>query len=454
METSYDVKIWGIEVRTGSRSTTYRVRWAVGTRRHTKAAKTKALADSFRSELLSAARRGEAFDIETGLPASRRPPPAAAPGWLQHAQSFLDDSWDRLAPRSRQSIAEALCSITWALLPDQSGRPSAAEVRQVLTMFALTRRQRRSDHMDEDSAATLAWVEGHLPLVDGLTDPALVRATLDRLTKNMDGRTASANTITRRRTVFYSVLSHAVEAGHLPTNPLDAIRWRAPKKQTSLDTRTVINHEQAIRLLDAVAAYEPRGRRYVAFFGCMYYAALRPSEVVALRVGDLVLPETGWGEIHLARSNPAVSLHWTDSQRRQPRQLKHRAAGDVRRVPCAPQLVQLLQAHLDEYAPASEGRVFYSSRGGVLAEAGYTRIWQAARRRGLTELEAASNLTRRPYDLRHAAVSTWLSAGVDATQVAEWAGHSVAVLLRVYAKTVSGGDAISRERISRQLDKE
>ena len=29
------------------------------------------------------------------------------------------------------------------------------------------------------------------------------------------------------------------------------------------------------------------------------------------------------------------------------------------------------------------------------------------------------------YDLRHAAVSTWLNAGVPATQVAEWAGHSV-----------------------------
>lgn len=39
----------------------------------------------------------------------------------------------------------------------------------------------------------------------------------------------------------------------------------------------------------------------------------------------------------------------------------------------------------------------------------------------------------RPHDLRHAAVSTWLN-GVEATRVAEWAGHSVHVLLRVYAK--------------------
>src|SRR5256886_1447471 len=45
-----------------------------------------------------------------------------------------------------------------------------------------------------------------------------------------------------------------------------------------------------------------------------------------------------------------------------------------------------------------------------------------------------SSLAGRPYDLRHAAVSLWLSAGVSPLRVAERAGHSVEVLLRVYAK--------------------
>jgi len=44
--------------------------------------------------------------------------------------------------------------------------------------------------------------------------------------------------------------------------------------------------------------------------------------------------------------------------------------------------------------------------------------------------QGASPLARRPYDLRHAAVSLWLSAGVPPAQVAERAGHSVEVLLR------------------------
>lgn len=60
-------------------------------------------------------------------------------------------------------------------------------------------------------------------------------------------------------------------------------------------------------------------------------------------------------------------------------------------------------------------------------------------------------LAKRPYDLRHACVSTWLNAGVPATQVAEWAGHSVEVLMRVYAKCVYGQEEAARNRIEAAL---
>jgi len=56
-------------------------------------------------------------------------------------------------------------------------------------------------------------------------------------------------------------------------------------------------------------------------------------------------------------------------------------------------------------------------------------------------------LARRPYDLRHAAVSNWLNAGVAPPQVADWAGHSVHVLLRVYAERVSGQQDEAKRRI-------
>jgi len=69
-----------------------------------------------------------------------------------------------------------------------------------------------------------------------------------------------------------------------------------------------------------------------------------------------------------------------------------------------------------------------------------------------TPEEVDSPLARRPYDLRHVCLSTWLNAGVPATQVAAWAGHSVNVLLRVYANCVYGQEEIALRRIEGALD--
>lgn len=44
------------------------------------------------------------------------------------------------------------------------------------------------------------------------------------------------------------------------------------------------------------------------------------------------------------------------------------------------------------------------------------------------------------------AVSTWLSAGVDPATVAEWAGHSLSVLIAIYAACRYGKEVVSRRR--------
>ncbi len=57
-----------------------------------------------------------------------------------------------------------------------------------------------------------------------------------------------------------------------------------------------------------------------------------------------------------------------------------------------------------------------------------------------------------PYDLRHAAVSTWLAAGVPAAEVAEREGHTVDVLLKVYAQCLDGQRSLSNSKITNMLD--
>ena len=65
--------------------------------------------------------------------------------------------------------------------------------------------------------------------------------------------------------------------------------------------------------------------------------------------------------------------------------------------------------------------------------------------------QVASPLAGRPYDLHHAAVSLWLNGGVAATEVANRAGHSVEVLLRVCAKCIDGGEESANRRIDEAL---
>ncbi len=121
-------------------------------------------------------------------------------------------------------------------------------------------------------------------------------------------------------------------------------------------------------------------------------------------------------------------------------------------MPCPPPLTTLLREHLALIRGGPDDFLLRGIQGGPLATITCRRAWDKARRSVLAPHDYQSPLARRPYDLRHACLSTWLNAGVPATQVAEWAGHSVEVLLRVYAKCVDGQDELAKRRIIAALN--
>jgi integrase len=187
-------------------------------------------------------------------------------------------------------------------------------------------------------------------------------------------------------------------------------------------------------------------------FACLYYAAMRPAEAVNLHKADCELPDTGWGRLYLCRTTPEVGKRYTDSgELHDSKGLKHRAEDEVRPVPIPPELVAILRWHISEFGVAPDGRLFRQQNGNVVNSSTYTQVWQAARLIALTPEQVASPLAARPYDLRHAAVSLWLNAGVPAPTVARRAGHSVDVLLRVYANCIDGDEEIANQRISGAL---
>ena len=113
-----------------------------------------------------------------------------------------------------------------------------------------------------------------------------------------------------------------------------------------------------------------------------------------------------------------------------------------------------LRAHIDEFGVAADGRLFRNERDGILGSTTYSRAWEEARNFAFTPAQVESPLAGRPYDLRHAALSTWLNAGISAAEVSKRAGNSVEVLLRRYAGCLDNQEEFVNRRIERALDQE
>jgi integrase len=104
----------------------------------------------------------------------------------------------------------------------------------------------------------------------------------------------------------------------------------------------------------------------------------------------------------------------------------------VRRVPCPPVLTGIIRSHIARFGLGPGGRLFVGERNKAeLPVLTINRIWRQARAAVFTPEVYASPLAETPYDLRHAAVSTWLNAGISPTQVAEWAGQSPEVVAQI-----------------------
>jgi integrase len=172
-----------------------------------------------------------------------------------------------------------------------------------------------------------------------------------------------------------------------------------------------------------------QGPRFTAFYGCMFYALMRPSEVAALTTAGCHLPETGWGHLIFADASPAPAGP-TPTTARSTSTAASKAAPKgrpapgarrpVRKVPIPPELVQLLRTHLATHGTGPDGRLFRSENRTPIQPSTWWQVWQKVRAASLTPDQLASPLMKRPYDLRHSRITWRLNSGVPATEVAAY----------------------------------
>ncbi|MEV0602310.1 tyrosine-type recombinase/integrase [Streptomyces sp. NPDC050315] len=457
---TYDVRVWGIRKR-NSKSAPFQLRWVVGGHPHQQPFTTKTLADGRRSELMAAVRNGEQFDTETGLPLSELRE-MNSPTWYEHACAYALMKWPNSAAKHRANIAEAMANVTAVLVSSAKGAPDAKTLRMALRGWAFQMVRDDAGELaprkgvetpPDDIARALAWVAGASLKVVDVAQSENLRRALNAVSLKLDGKRAADNTIRRKRTALSNALRYAVERELLTKHPLSAIDWNPPPTDGEVDFEYVPEPQQARQLLQAVQEQGARGEHLYAFFGCLYYAAMRPSEIATLKKHNCKLPQTGWGELVLANSRPEVGSGWTDDGKSyEERGLKRRARRATRPVPIPPVLVQMLRAHIERYGTTSDGRLFQAVRHGRVRSTEYTDMWKEARKKALTPEEVKTPLADVPYSLRHAGVSLWIKAGVDPVEVARRAGHSVAVLWKFYAKILRGQEQKSNQLIDEALN--
>ena len=101
----------------------------------------------------------------------------------------------------------------------------------------------------------------------------------------------------------------------------------------------------------------------------------------------------------------------------------------MREVPLPPELVRRLTDHQRQHGSAD--LVFPTAIGSTATSSNYNPVWARAHKKMWPGSHPLAET--RVYDLRHCAATTMLRAGVSPAETARRLGHSVDVLLRVYA---------------------
>lgn len=391
----------------------YYVKWRVDGRDRTRSFKTRGEAERFRSELQTSVREGQPFDLALGLPVAWVEQ-SGAPTWWSWSAEWLCLKWPQWSGHSRRSGVESLTLLAPLLV-----RPNAPPPPVALAAWLRELGYQPGPAPPGDMASWLdRW---SIPLAD--IEPALLEGVLQAASTRADGAATVVAVARRRR-----------------------IEWRPPAHSVAVDVATVATPTDVAAIIDHVAAMSGGAGRYAALFAMVGVGGVGPSEAIGLHVADLELPARGWGLASLRGAITSPGTRYTTAGTVvETKSLKHRAPGAVREVPISPGLVAHLQRHLERFEPV-EGRVFSNAKGQPVTATNYGPVWVRARS---TLWPAGHSLAATTlYDLRHAAATMMLRAAVPPAEVARRLGHSVDMLMRVYA----GVFADERDRSNQLID--
>jgi len=251
-----------------------------------------------------------------------------------------------------------------------------------------------------------------------------------------EGQPLATATVRRYRRVAHSCIRRAVELGQIPADPWPPMprgrsRRKVNRSKRAVDVRQLPSPASVVAIIDSLRSHQPGSRTYQAMTAVVFYAGLRPSEVVMLRPRALHLPAEGWGSIAVTEAD----IDWDEP-------------GDPktgsRVVPVPPRLVAMLRSWIDEHGLDGDDLLFRTRAGGRPSESNWSRALKRA-------CANAGQPRIRVYDFRHAAATMMLKARVPLAEVARRLGHSVETLVSTYVGAMEGDDAEANALLDKTL---
>ena len=424
------VKVYGVQDR---RSTTqaklpWVVRYTIDGRHRGKSFRTRIEADRYRGLLLQEVQAGRRFDETTGEPESWQTPLAEA-RVHEWSRRWLGEQWQEWQPRTRASATEALARFITIAVEHGAKPPDGLRVylQSALSPNAESERNAQFEKWMAKNCLTL-----------GELDRERVADIDRRLGLKLDGSPLAATTANRIRIVARASVQSAIDAGAVaadvwPQRSKTRARRKVARTKRSVDVRALPSPAAMAEAIDAIVTHQPGSKNYRVMTAVAYYAGLRPSEVVMLRVRSTELPAEGWGRLDVTEAD--ISFDEPGEPKTGPRS-----------VPIPPVLVVMLRDWIRENNLTSPERLIFRTRNDTMPSgSNWARAWHRA-------LESVGQRPIRIYDCRHAAATTWLRAGMPLAETARRLGHSVETLVSTYVGALDDEEHVANQRVDTILN--
>ena len=373
------VKIYGVQDRrsTAQAKLPWVVRYTIDGRHRSKSFRTRIEADRYRGRLLQAVQDGGRFDDTSGEPDAWQTPLADL-RMYEWARRWLAEQWSEWQPRTRASAVEALARFVTIAI---RGGATPPEELRVYMCTAL------SPGSEAGRNVTLEQWMAKNCLTLGELDRDRV-ADIDRkLALKLDGAQMAANTANRIRIVARACVQSALDAGAVaadvwPRRSKSRARRKVARSKRSVDIRTLPSPAVMAAAIDAIVSQQPGSKTYRVMTAVAYYAGLRPSEIVMLRVRSVELPEQGWGRLDVTEAD--ISFDEPGEPKTGPRS-----------VPIPSVLVNILREWIDTNRLTTPDRLLFRTRNDTRPSgSNWARSWHRA-------LESVGQQPLRVYDCRH-----------------------------------------------------